>query len=100
VIVPPVPVGLPLPLRCAIPLDVCAVPLLPIRMPGPIFMVIKVVIIPVVLIVQMVTIIMVSVSIMITVVMILRQQSCRDEQRSTQREYHPLTEFQQSSFHC
>jgi hypothetical protein len=91
----PVPISLPLPLRSAIPVDVFMVPSLPIHMPSTIFMFIKIVVILVMLIVDVVPLIMVIIAVPIVVpIAILRQQTRRDEQRGTQREY------QECSCHC
>jgi hypothetical protein len=84
VVVTPVPISLPLPLRRAIPVDVCAVSPLPIHMPSTVFTFIKIVIVPVMPVVDVVPIITVIIAVPIV---ILRQHIRRDEQRCTERQY-------------
>jgi hypothetical protein len=81
-VVAPIPISLPLPLGCAIPIDVGTMPPLPIYMPGALFTRIKIVVVAVMSVIDVVTIIMVIVSIPIV---ILCEQVRRREQRHTQR---------------
>jgi hypothetical protein len=78
-VVTPVPICLPVPLRRAVPVGVRAMPLLPINMPSTIFMFVKIVIVLVMLVIDVVTIIM----IIVVLIVILRQQIRRDEQKCT-----------------
>jgi hypothetical protein len=99
-VVAPVPISLPLPLGRAIPVDGIVVPLLPVGMPGAVFMFVEIVVVLVVLVVDVVmgiivmTIIPTIVSVMTiiptivavvmvipTIVVILGQQRRRNEQR-------------------
>lgn len=87
-LVTPIPVRLPLPLRGAIPIDIRAMALIPIHMPGTLFMLVEIVIVLVMPIVHVVPIIVVIIA-----VVILGQQVAGREQRRTQGQY------QQHSFH-
>jgi hypothetical protein len=82
-VVTPVPVSLPLPLRGAIPICIGTMPLLPIFMPTTLFAFIEIVVIAVLLVIDMMPIIMLTAS--VPIIAILGQQVRRNEQGHGQR---------------
>jgi hypothetical protein len=78
VVVTPIPVSLVLLLGSSIPIYVSVMPLLPIDMPGAIFVLIKIVIIVMMLVIHVVMIIVVVITIVIPIT-ILCQQAGRNK---------------------